>query len=119
MNDSGSGSAPGQVEERLRAALAARAHSVGPADLRPLRPPTVTVRPRRVPLRRGALGLLALAAVAALVFFTVHDSPSRPAEPAPPPHPTVEAPSSAAPSPTASNTAVPSPSTPHPEASQP
>ncbi|MEU8970478.1 hypothetical protein AB0D11_14550 [Streptomyces monashensis] len=120
MNDSGTSSAaPAQVEERLRAALAARAHSVGPADLGPLPAPTVTARPRRVPLHRAALGMLALAAVAALVFFAVRGGPPRPAEPARPPHPTVEAPSSAAPSPTPSNTAVPSPSTPFPEASQP
>ncbi|MFF8726670.1 hypothetical protein ACF073_09280 [Streptomyces sp. NPDC015171] len=86
MNESGTGSTATQVEERLRAALAARAHSVGPADLRPLRPPAGPVRSRRVLVRRAVVGVLALAAVAALVFFTVRGGSPRPAEPARPPH---------------------------------
>ncbi|WP_241740763.1 hypothetical protein [Streptomyces sp. L2] len=45
MSESGTSAAPTQVEERLRAALAARAHSVRPADLRPLGPPTAADRP--------------------------------------------------------------------------
>ncbi|MEU1408577.1 hypothetical protein ABZ471_40920 [Streptomyces sp. NPDC005728] len=113
MNDSGTGTASTPVEERLRAALAARAQSVGPADLRPLRPPTGAVRPRRVAVRRVAVGLLALAAVAALVFFTVRSGPARPAEPAHSPRPTTGTPSPV-PSPVRPSTAEPSPSSPGP-----
>ncbi|MEU5537320.1 hypothetical protein [Streptomyces sp. NPDC020362] len=113
MNASGTGTAPTGVEERLRAALAARAQSVGPADLRPLRPPTAALRPRRVTVRRVAVGLLALAAVAALVFFTVHDGPARPAEPAHSPGPTIGTPSPV-PSPVRPSTAEPTPRSPAP-----
>ncbi|MGJ5756326.1 hypothetical protein FB563_8448 [Streptomyces puniciscabiei] len=113
MNESATGTAGTPVEERLRAALAARAHSVGPADLRPLRPPTAVVRSRRVLLRRVVVSALALAAVAALVFFTVHGGRSRPIEPARPARPTTGTPS-AVPSPVASSTAEPSPSAPQP-----
>ncbi|MEU9989347.1 hypothetical protein AB0E10_21640 [Streptomyces sp. NPDC048045] len=121
MNASGTGSgaAPTQVEERLRAALAARAQSVGPADLRPLPPPTAALRPRRVTARRVVVSLLALAAVAALVFFTVHGGPARPAEPArspQPPHspgPATGTPSPV-PSPVQRTTAEPTPSSPTP-----
>ncbi|ANP51116.1 hypothetical protein J2Z21_003165 [Streptomyces griseochromogenes] len=110
MNESGTGTVPTPVEERLRAALAARARSVGPADLRPLRPPTGAVR-RRVPVRRIAVGLLALAAVAALVFFALRSTPPRPAEPARSPRPTTGTPSPV-PSPVQPSTAAPSPSPP-------
>ncbi|MQY34064.1 hypothetical protein SRB17_20300 [Streptomyces sp. RB17] len=113
MNESGTGTAQAPVEERLRAALAARAHSVRPADLRPLRPPRAMVRPRRVLLRRTVVGALALAAVAALVFFTVRAGHSRPTEPARPPHPTTGTPTPV-PSPVRPSTAEPSPSAPHP-----
>ncbi|WBO62369.1 hypothetical protein [Streptomyces camelliae] len=109
MNDSGTGTAPTAVEERLRAALAARAHSVGPADLRPLRPPTAQVRSGRVLLRRAVASALVLAAVAALVFLAVRGGPSRPAEPARAPRPGTATPS-AVPSPLAPTTAEPSPS---------
>ncbi|MEV5879095.1 hypothetical protein AB0L75_33730 [Streptomyces sp. NPDC052101] len=112
MNGSGTGIDHTLVEERLRAALAARAHSVGPADLRPLRPPTA-VRPRLVASRRTVVGLLALAALAALVFFTVRGGPSHPAEPARSPHPPTSTPSPV-PSAASPTTAEPSPSTPHP-----
>ncbi|MGW3206874.1 hypothetical protein [Streptomyces sp. NPDC001135] len=113
MNDSGTGTAQTPVEERLRAALAARARSVGPADLRPLRPPTAAARPRRVLLRRAVLGALALAAVAALVFFTTRGGPSRPTQPARVPRPTVGTPSPV-PSAVTTSTAEPSPSAPPP-----
>ncbi|MGW1055380.1 hypothetical protein [Streptomyces sp. NPDC002521] len=89
------------------------AHTVGPADLRPLRPPTALVRPRRVALRRAVVGVPALAAVAALVFFSVRGGSPRPAEPARPPHPTAGTPSPV-PSTATPSTAEPSPSTPHP-----
>ncbi|MFF7356735.1 MULTISPECIES: hypothetical protein [Streptomyces] len=112
MNESGTGTAWTPVEERLRSALAARAHSVGPADLRPLRPPTAA-RSRRVLLRRAVVGALVLAAVAALVFFTVRDGTSRPAEPARVPRPTIGTPSPV-PSTVTPSTAEPSPSAPHP-----
>ncbi|MFJ9817671.1 hypothetical protein ACIRU3_20850 [Streptomyces sp. NPDC101151] len=111
MNESGTGTVPTPVEKRLRAALAARAQSVGPADLRPLRPPTARVRPVRVHVRRAAVGLLALAAVAALVFFTMRSGPARPAEPAHPPRPTTSPPS-AVPSPVHPSTAAPTPGPP-------
>ncbi|PKW11522.1 hypothetical protein SAMN05428944_1256 [Streptomyces sp. 1222.5] len=115
MNESGTGSAGTRVEERLRAALAARAESVGPADLRPLAPPP-RARSTRVLLRRAAVGILALAAVAALVFFTVRGGPDRPAEPARPPRP--PGPAVGTPSPVPSSAAPsavrPSPSTPQP-----
>ena len=95
MNDS-----PTPVEERLRAALAARANTVGPADLRPQRPPSAAPHARRrlplppfpLPLRGAVVSLLALAAVGALVFFTLHDTRTRPAEPAHSPRPTVTTP---------------------------
>ncbi|MFF5013213.1 hypothetical protein [Streptomyces sp. NPDC001165] len=113
MNESGTGTAPKPVEERLRAALAARAQSVGPADLRPLRPPTGAVRPRRVLVRRVAVGLLALAAVAALVFFTVRGGPPHPAEPARSPRPSIGTPSPD-PSPVHPSRAEPTPTFPTP-----
>ncbi|GAA3136659.1 hypothetical protein GCM10010521_23550 [Streptomyces rameus] len=117
MNDcgpgTGSGTAAEPVEQRLRAALAARAHAVGPADLRPPRPPAGPVRSRRVVARRTVAGLLALAAVAALVFFTMRGGASRPAEPARPAHPRTGTPSPA-PSTVTPSTAQPSPSAPRP-----
>ncbi|MGW2645590.1 hypothetical protein ACWC2T_11880 [Streptomyces sp. NPDC001393] len=113
MNESGTGTAQTSVEERLRAALAARAHSVGPADLRPLRPPTAGMLPRRLLLRRVVVGALALAAVAALVFFTVRGGRSHPTEPARPPHPTSDSPTPV-PSPVTPTAVEPSPSAPQP-----
>lgn len=113
MNESGTGTAQTPVEERLRAALAARAQSVAPGDLRPLRPPAAAVRPGRVLLRRVVVGALALAAVAALVFFTVRGGQSRPTEPARSPHPTTGTPSPV-PSAVTPSTAEPSPSAPPP-----
>ncbi|KOV93633.1 MULTISPECIES: hypothetical protein [unclassified Streptomyces] len=116
MNESGTRSTATPVEERLRAALAARADSVGPADLRPLRPPAGAVRPRRVLVRRAVAGVLALAAVAALVFFTTRGGPSHPAGPARSPRPPTGTPSSVpspVPSPVRPSTAQPSPSAPH------
>ncbi|MFI9802928.1 hypothetical protein ACIHEJ_00865 [Streptomyces sp. NPDC052301] len=113
MNESGNGAgaglAPGAVEERLRAALAARADSVGPAELRPLRPPAGAVRSRRVALRRVVVGVSALAAVAALVFFAVRGGPAHPAEPARSPRPTTGTPSPV-PSAVTPSSAEPSPS---------
>ncbi|WP_269856010.1 hypothetical protein [Streptomyces sp. RPT161] len=114
MNESATRTAHAPIEERLRAALAARAHSVGPGDLRPLRPPTTTVPPRRLVLRRALLGALALAAVAALVFLTVRGGQSRPTEPANPSRPTIGTPSPAVPSPVSPSTAEPAPITPQP-----
>ncbi|GHE06586.1 hypothetical protein [Streptomyces alanosinicus] len=109
MNGSGTGIEEALLEERLRAALAARAQSVGPGDLRPLRPPTDAVRPRRLVLRRVVVGVLALAAMAALVFFSVRGgAPSRPAEPARPPRPATGTPSPV-PSPVPPTTAQPTP----------
>ncbi|MEU6665582.1 hypothetical protein [Streptomyces sp. NPDC046727] len=113
MNESGTGITATPVEARLRAALAARAHSVGPADLRPLRPPTGPVRSRRVLVRRAVVGVLALAAVAALVFFTVRGGQSRPAGPARSPHVPTGTPSQV-PSPVSPSTAQPTPSARHP-----
>ncbi|WP_445284395.1 hypothetical protein [Streptomyces sp. DSM 118148] len=109
MNDSapgGTGTAAAPVEERLRAALAARARCVGPADLRPPRPPSAAARSRRPPLRRVTIGLLALAAVAALVFLTVRNEQPRPTAPARSPRPT-------------SGTATPPPTTVPPEPARP
>ncbi|WP_432026079.1 hypothetical protein [Streptomyces sp. 1222.5] len=116
MNESGTGTAGTRVEERLRAALAARAESVGPADLRPLAPPPRAVRSTRVLLRRAAVGILALAAVAALVFFTVRGGPDRPAEPARPPRPPGPAVGTPSPVPSSATPSAvrPSPSTPQP-----
>ncbi|KMS92490.1 MULTISPECIES: hypothetical protein [Streptomyces] len=109
MNESGTGTTATPVEERLRAALAARAHSVGPADLRPLRPPTRPVRSRRVLVRRAVAGVLVLAAVAALVFLSVRGEPARPAEPARSPRPPIGTPTPV-PSPVSPSTTQPSPS---------
>ncbi|MCZ0206259.1 hypothetical protein AB0F45_23550 [Streptomyces achromogenes] len=113
MNEYGTSSGATPVEERLRAALAARAHAVGPADLRPLSPPAGRVRSRRTPVRRAVVGGMALAAVAALVFltpafFTTRDGHPAPTPPARSPHPSTGTPS---PAPTP---AVPSPVTPTP-----
>ncbi|WP_225825736.1 hypothetical protein [Streptomyces naphthomycinicus] len=113
MNDPGTGTTATPVEERLRAALAARAHSVGPADLRPLRPPAGSGRFRRVLVRRTVVGALVLAAVAALVFFTVRDGGTRPAEPARSPHPPTGTPSPV-PAPVTPSASQPSPSARHP-----
>ncbi|AKN74078.1 hypothetical protein QR97_34045 [Streptomyces sp. PBH53] len=113
MNESGTGITATPVEERLRAALAARADSVGPADLRPLRPPAGAVRSRRVLVRRVVAGVLVLAAAAVLVFFSVRGGPPapRPAEPARSPHPPTGSPSPV-PSPVSPSAARPSPSAP-------
>ncbi|MBL1103945.1 hypothetical protein JK361_04880 [Streptomyces sp. 5-8] len=113
MNESGTGIAATPVEERLRAALAARAHAVGPSDLRPLRPPAAGVRPRRVLVRRAVVGVLALAAVAALVFFTMRGGQPRPAGPARSPHLPTGTPSPV-PSSVPPSRAQPSPSVPQP-----
>ncbi|MFI2759051.1 hypothetical protein ACH5A3_09280 [Streptomyces echinatus] len=113
MNEPGTGTTATPVEERLRAALAARAHSVGPADLRPLRPPSRPARIRSVPVRRAVVGVLALAAVAALVFFALRGGESRPAGPARSPHPPIGTPSPV-PSAVSPSAARPTPSTPTP-----
>ncbi|MEU3522413.1 hypothetical protein AB0E62_00800 [Streptomyces sp. NPDC038707] len=141
MNESGTsgyvrhegGATP--VEERLRAALAARAHAVGPADLRPLAPPAGPVRSRRTPVRRAVVGALVLAAVAALVFLTpafltARDEHPAPVPPAHSPHPPTGTPSptpspssppSSPPSATPSNPSpvTPVPGTTHPEPRHP
>ncbi|MFF8996753.1 hypothetical protein [Streptomyces achromogenes] len=99
MNEYGTRSGASSVEERLRAALAARAHAVGPAGLRPLSPPAGPVRSRRTPVRRAVVGGMALAAVAALVFltlfFTTRDGRPAHAPPARSPHPSAGTPSPA------------------------
>ncbi|MCS0605828.1 hypothetical protein NX794_32180 [Streptomyces sp. LP11] len=110
--DSGTTTAPAGVEDRLRAALAARARSVGPSDLRPRRPPTGPPGPR-LRLRHAVAGVLALAAVVALVLLTAHKDTPRPTEPAHSPHPAVSTPPPARPS-AASPTPNPSP-TPTPQ----
>ncbi|MGW2032767.1 MULTISPECIES: hypothetical protein [Streptomyces] len=110
MNESGTGTTATPVEERLRAALAARAQRVGPADLRPLRPPSGPVRFRRVPVRRAVAGVLVLAAVVALVFLTVRHEPARPVGPARSPHPPAGTPTAPVPSPVSPSTPQPSPS---------
>ncbi|MFJ7147461.1 hypothetical protein ACIQVT_04550 [Streptomyces sp. NPDC100445] len=107
MREPGTGTTAAPVEERLRAALAARARSVGPGDLRPLRPPVTAVRRHRV-LRRTAAGVLALAAVAALLFLALRDGPPHRAEPARIPRPGPSRPVTGTPSP------VPGPVTPSP-----
>ncbi|MEV6940341.1 hypothetical protein AB0N19_40045 [Streptomyces sp. NPDC051132] len=114
MSESGTesrGTTATAVEERLRAALAARAHRVGPADLRPLPAPPGPARARRTLVRRTVTGLLVLAAVAALVFFAARGGQPRPVQPARTPHPSTGTPSPA-PSPP-----VPSPVTPEPSPS--
>ncbi|MGW5329341.1 hypothetical protein [Streptomyces sp. NPDC004014] len=117
MNDSapgGTGTASAPVEERLRAALAARARSVGPADLRPARPPSAAARSRRPPLRRVTIGLLALAAVAALVFLTVRNEQPRPSAPARSPRPMTTGTATPPPTTVPPQPARPSPSSPAP-----
>jgi len=70
------------IEDRLREALAARAHTVEPGHLRPARPPATPTR-WRLPLRRTAIVLLGLAAAVAFALFTVtNDSPDSPVRPA-------------------------------------
>ncbi|MEU2436137.1 hypothetical protein ABZ595_08050 [Streptomyces rubradiris] len=118
MNEYGTRSGAAPVEERLRAALAARAHAVGPADLRPLSPPAAPVRSRRARARRMVVGGMALAAVAALVILTLVLSTTHDGQPAPParsPHPRTGIPSPA-PSPA---TPSPAPATPTPRAAHP
>ncbi|SHN28837.1 hypothetical protein [Cryptosporangium aurantiacum] len=72
---------PTQIEERLTAALAARADQVTSTDLRPPAPPT---GPRRPPHRGLYLGMAlaaALSAIAVLVLIAqVRDAPIRPSE---------------------------------------
>ncbi|AYG84485.1 hypothetical protein DWB77_06699 [Streptomyces hundungensis] len=81
---SGHGNGPGiperPVERRLRGALAARADSIAPGDLRPAAPPGPPLR--RAPLarlrrRRFALPLAALATAAAIAagWFTLAPGP--------------------------------------------
>ncbi|MGZ0200776.1 hypothetical protein ACNFR7_11390 [Streptomyces sp. RM1] len=119
MNDPAAADTPRPVEERLRAALAARANAVGPADLRPLRPPSAAPRRlalplplpslRSLPSRAAVAGLLALAAVAALVLLTLHDPRTRPAQPAHSPRPAVTTPTPVPSASAHSPRAVPSP----------
>ncbi|MFJ6392512.1 hypothetical protein ACIQJT_33485 [Streptomyces sp. NPDC091972] len=75
------------IEDRLREALTARAHTIDLGRLRPARLPAGSTR-WRPPLRRTAVALLGLAAVAACAVFAVtndsSDSPVRPA--VTPPH---------------------------------
>ncbi|MFG2719019.1 hypothetical protein ACGFW5_12130 [Streptomyces sp. NPDC048416] len=73
------------VERRLRGALAARAHSITPADLRPAEPPGPHLRRMplaRLRLRRFALPLAGLATAAAVVIgyasLTTHHDGQRP-----------------------------------------
>lgn len=64
------------LEQRLRAALNAKASSVGPLDLRPSELPSGRSW-RSLPVRRAALGLFGLAAAVAcvlLVLGTRHDA---------------------------------------------
>ncbi|WP_405743524.1 hypothetical protein OG422_16530 [Streptomyces sp. NBC_01525] len=96
------------VEDRLRAALAARAATVEPRDLRPAAPPRAARRTswlRGAPWRRFALPLAAAAAAAAIGYavFAPGTTPPRPL-PATPPHPL--------PSPTQDGRPIPSPSAP-------
>ncbi|MGX9889201.1 hypothetical protein [Streptomyces sp. NPDC002276] len=86
--DHGSGVPPGSVEQRLRAALRARADSVDFSALRPAVPPTARARFRLTalrPVRRTALALLVVAAAVVGVLFAVaypdHRAPVGPARP--------------------------------------
>jgi len=86
----GSTTHPGreQLEDRLRAALDAKAHSVDIDDLRPAFPPPERARPRFPARRVALLGLglvIGLAAVAASVLLVaVGHEPFEPNEPARP-----------------------------------
>ncbi|MFC3576558.1 hypothetical protein ACFOZ0_25390 [Streptomyces yaanensis] len=77
-----------QLEDRLRAALDAKAHSVDINDLRPAFPPPQPARPRFPARRVALLGLglvIGLAAVAASVLLiAVGHEPFEPNEPARP-----------------------------------
>lgn len=84
MNERGAVRGERPVEERLRAALCARAGSVGLADLRPAVPPSASGAARAgFAARRAALALFVLAAAVACVLFLVsrgeEDRPARPA----------------------------------------
>ncbi|MFJ6215385.1 hypothetical protein ACIQGZ_18950 [Streptomyces sp. NPDC092296] len=100
------------VEERLRAALRARADLVTAAELRPERLPAPAARPLER-LRRPVLTLLAAAVVAAACWYAMAlpgRSRPMPAEPAGTP------PSHSAPAPTAPAPTVPAPVNPVPAA---
>lgn len=104
----------GHTEERLRAALEARARLVQPGRLRPSVPPAAPAA-ARLRLRRGAAVLVALAAaVAGAVLWLGHRHQDTPAPPAGPPSvtgPRPPAPAPAAPSavPRSPDVAAPSP----------
>ncbi|MFJ4847053.1 MULTISPECIES: hypothetical protein [unclassified Streptomyces] len=79
------------TEERLRAALDAKARTVGPDSLRRAVPPSALARPR-VRMRTAAVAVLGLAAALACVLLavTAAQRDNRPVPPASPTHsPTV------------------------------
>jgi hypothetical protein len=75
------------LEDRLRTALAARAHTVDLHELRRPSPPSASAR-TRFPVRGAALALFGLAAVLACVLLLLPEEHRR-EQPAPPANPPV------------------------------
>ncbi|MGK3111025.1 hypothetical protein ACPCYV_45645 [Streptomyces mordarskii] len=105
-------STPPPVEDRLRAALDARARLIDVHELSPYRPPTGPAwGARRIRRVASAVGVAA-AAAAAVAFLLLSGSPedNRPAPPARDPH--TSPPATSAPSAHGSPTSAPSPTSP-------
>ncbi|MEW2291314.1 hypothetical protein ABZ719_01205 [Streptomyces sp. NPDC006743] len=96
------------VEERLRAALDARARLVGPGQLRPAAPPAARGAVAWSRVRRGAPALVALVAVVAGVVLWLgqrhQDAPAAPAT-----TPSVTGPPAPSPAPATATAPAPAP----------
>ncbi|WP_405538228.1 hypothetical protein [Streptomyces antimycoticus] len=104
-------STPPPVEDRLRAALDARARLIDVHELSPYRPPTGPAWGARR-IRRVASAVAVAAAAAAVAFLLLSGSPERP-HPAPPARdPRTSPPATSVPSTNGSPTSAPSPTSP-------
>ncbi|GAA1178695.1 hypothetical protein [Streptomyces rhizosphaericus] len=105
-------STPSPTEERLRAALDARARLIDAHDLSPYRPPTGPVWGTRRIRRVVSAVAVTVAAAAAVAFLLLSGSPERP-HPAPPARdPRTSPPATSVPSTHGSPTSKPSPTSP-------
>ncbi|AGP57713.1 hypothetical protein [Streptomyces rapamycinicus] len=105
-------STPSPTEERLRAALDARARLIDAHDLSPYRPPTGPAWGARRIRRVVSAVAVTVAAAAAVAFLLLSGSPDRP-HPAPPARdPRTSPPATSVPSSNGSPTAKPSPTSP-------
>ncbi|NEW71688.1 hypothetical protein [Streptomyces rhizosphaericus] len=105
-------STPSPTEERLRAALDARARLIDAHDLPPYRPPTGPAWGTRRIRRVVSAVAVTVAAAAAVAFLLLSGSPERP-HPAPPARdPRTSPPATSVPSTHGSPTSEPSPTSP-------